>query len=214
MSNGIKERTIQFVKHKGLKMKEFEELCKLSSGYVTSMRKGYGQEKLNNVLTAFPELNREWLLYGEGSMLNEDLSCTSSLKKKEEKSDTRPRIPYDAAAGTLTETIEGVTEYQCEEVPVISAFPHYDFTIRVVGRSMEPEYFAGDEVACLKVNEKRFLQWGRVHVLDTTQGVVIKRIYDDGDCITCRSYNPEFPDFSIPKEDIRSYNLVVGSLRL
>uniref|UniRef100_UPI003FF117B6 S24 family peptidase n=1 Tax=Phocaeicola plebeius TaxID=310297 RepID=UPI003FF117B6 len=195
-------------------MKEFEELCKLSSGYVTSMRKGYGQEKLNNVLTVFPELNREWLLYGEGSMLNEDLSCTSSLKKKEEKSDTRPRIPYDAAAGTLTETIEGVTEYQCEEVPVISAFPHYDFTIRVVGRSMEPEYFAGDEVACLKVNEKRFLQWGRVHVLDTTQGVVIKRIYDDGDCITCRSYNPEFPDFSIPKEDIRSYNLVVGSLRL
>lgn len=214
MSNGIKERTIQFVKHKGLKMKEFEELCKLSSGYVTSMRKGYGQEKLNNVLTVFPELNREWLLYGEGSMLNEDLSCTSSLKKKEEKSDTRPRIPYDAAAGTLTETIEGVTEYKCEEVPVISAFPHYDFTIRVVGRSMEPEYFAGDEVACLKVNEKRFLQWGRVHVLDTTQGVVIKRIYDDGDCITCRSYNPEFPDFSIPKEDIRSYNLVVGSLRL
>ena len=214
MSNGIKERTIQFVKHKGLKMKEFEELCKLSSGYVTSMRKGYGQEKLNNVLTVFPELNREWLLYGEGSMLNEDLSCTSSLKKKEEKSDTRPRIPYDAAAGTLTETIEGVTEYQCEEVPVISAFPHYDFTIRVVGRSMEPEYFAGDEVACLKVNEKRFLQWGRVHVLDTTQGVVIKRIYDDGDCITCRSYNPEFPDFSITKEDIRSYNLVVGSLRL
>lgn len=214
MSNGIKERTIQFVKHKGLKMKEFEELCKLSSGYVTSMRKGYGQEKLNNVLTVFPELNREWLLYGEGSMLNEDLSCTSSLKKKEEKSDTRPRIPYDAAAGTLTETIEGVTEYQCEEVPVISAFPKYDFTIRIVGRSMEPEYFAGDEVACLKVNEKRFLQWGRVHVLDTTQGVVIKRIYDDGDCITCRSYNPEFPDFSIPKDDIRSYNLVVGSLRL
>jgi len=214
MSNGIKERTIQFVKHKGLKMKEFEELCKLSSGYVTSMRKGYGQEKLNNVLTVFPELNREWLLYGEGSMLNEDLSCTSSLKKKEEKSDTRPRIPYDAAAGTLTETIEGVTEYQCEEVPVISAFPKYDFTIRIVGRSMEPEYFAGDEVACLKVNEKRFLQWGRVHVLDTTQGVVIKRIYDNGDCITCRSYNPEFPDFSIPKEDIRSYNLVVGSLRL
>lgn len=214
MSNGIKERTIQFVKYKGLKMKEFEELCKLSSGYVTSMRKGYGQEKLNNVLTVFPELNREWLLYGEGSMLNEDLSCTSSLKKKEEKSDTRPRIPYDAAAGTLTETIEGVTEYQCEEVPVISAFPKYDFTIRIVGRSMEPEYFAGDEVACLKVNEKRFLQWGRVHVLDTTQGVVIKRIYDNGDCITCRSYNPEFPDFSIPKEDIRSYNLVVGSLRL
>lgn len=128
--------------------------------------------------------------------------------------ETRPRIPYDAAAGTLTEAVEGITEYQCEQLPVISAFPKYDFTIRITGKSMEPEYFAGDEVACLRVNEKQFLQWGRVHVLDTTQGIVIKRIYDAGESILCRSYNSEFPDFSIPKENIRSYNLVVGSLRL
>lgn len=79
---------------------------------------------------------------------------------------------------------------------------------------MEPEYYAGDEVACLKINEARFIQWGRVHVLDTTQGVVIKRIYDDGGCIRCSSYNTEFPDFSIPKDDIRSFNLVVGTVRL
>lgn len=128
--------------------------------------------------------------------------------------ETRPRIPYDAAAGTLTEAVEGITEYQCEQLPVISAFPKYDFTIRITGKSMEPEYFAGDEVACLRVNEKQFLQWGRVHVLDTTQGIVIKRIYDAGESILCRSCNSEFPDFSIPKENIRSYNLVVGSLRL
>lgn len=128
--------------------------------------------------------------------------------------ETRPRIPYDAAAGTLTEAVEGITEYQCEQLPVISAFPKYDFTIRITGKSMDPEYFAGDEVACLRVNEKQFLQWGRVHVLDTTQGIVIKRIYDAGESILCRSYNSEFPDFSIPKENIRSYNLVVGSLRL
>lgn len=127
---------------------------------------------------------------------------------------TRPRIPYDAAAGTLTEAVYGVTEYECEQVPVICVFPKYDFTIRITGRSMEPEYYAGDEVACMKINEARFIQWGRVHVLDTTQGVVIKRIYDNGDSIICRSYNPEYPDFPIPKEDIRSFNLVVGSVRL
>jgi hypothetical protein len=79
---------------------------------------------------------------------------------------------------------------------------------------MEPEYYSGDEVACKRINERSFLQWGRVHVLDTTQGVVIKRIYEHGDCIRCCSYNDEFPDFLIPKDEIRSYNLVVGSLRL
>lgn len=65
----IKSRTYLFVNHKGLTIKKFEELCGLSSGYVSSMRKGFGRGKLNNVLTAFPDLNREWLLYGEGEML-------------------------------------------------------------------------------------------------------------------------------------------------
>ena len=71
MGSSVKERTIKFIKHKGIKMKTFEERCGLSTGYVTSMRSGFGSEKLKNVLSAFPELNRDWLLYGEGEMLNE-----------------------------------------------------------------------------------------------------------------------------------------------
>lgn len=202
----VKERLVAFIKEKGLSQSRFEKMTGLSNGFVNNISKGIGADKLQKILGVYPDLNTTWLLTGEGEMLKR---CSTPVHKN-----TRPRIPYDAAAGTLTETVEGITEYECEEVPVISVFPKYDFTIRIVGRSMEPEYFAGDEVACLKVNEKRFLQWGRVHVLDTTQGVIIKRIYDNGDSVICRSYNPEFPDFIVPKEDIRSYNLVVGSLRL
>lgn len=66
----IKERTYSFIDYKGITVKKFEELCGLSNGYISSMRKGFGSDKLNNVLTMFPELNREWLLYGEGEMLN------------------------------------------------------------------------------------------------------------------------------------------------
>lgn len=66
----IKERTCSFIEYKGITVKKFEELCGLSNGYISSMRKGFGSDKLNNVLTMFPELNREWLLYGEGEMLN------------------------------------------------------------------------------------------------------------------------------------------------
>lgn len=74
----VKDRTIEFVKNKGITMKTFEQKCNLSTGYVTSMRKGFGSEKLNNVLTAFPELNRDWLLYGEGEMLKGSASQTSN----------------------------------------------------------------------------------------------------------------------------------------
>lgn len=159
------------------------------------------------VLNRFPDVSAEWLLRGVNVEMFQDKRLDNSVK-------TLPRIPYNAEAGKLTDVVEGVTEYDCERVPVVSAFPKYDFTIRVTGRSMEPYYFAGDEVACLRVNEKRFLQWGRVHVLDTEQGVVIKRIYENGEYIRCVSFNPEYSDFNVPKADIRSYNLVVGALRL
>lgn len=70
MNETIKDRTKKFIEHKNITVSRFEELCDLSNGYISSMRKGYGREKLENVLKAFPELSRNWLLFGEGEMLN------------------------------------------------------------------------------------------------------------------------------------------------
>lgn len=176
------------------------------NNYILGKRK-LSLEVIEAVLNTFPDVSAEWLLRGEDVKSIESNRECASVK-------TLPRIPYDAEAGSLTDAVDGITEMQCERLAVVAAFPKYDFTIRVTGRSMEPMYFAGDEVACLRVNESQFLQWGRVHVLDTSQGVVIKRIYENGDSIRCSSFNPEYPDFNVPKADIRSYNLVVGALRL
>lgn len=66
----VKERVYAFIEFKGISVKKFEELCGLSNGYISSMRKGFGDDKLNNVLTMFPDLSRDWLIYGEGEMLN------------------------------------------------------------------------------------------------------------------------------------------------
>jgi transcriptional regulator with XRE-family HTH domain len=126
---------------------------------------------------------------------------------------TRPRIPYDVAAGP-NEVLDGVTLAQCEQLPVIPVFPNYTFTMRVTGESMQPYINPGDEVACLKIDEPTFLQWGRVHVLFTSQGVIVKKIFDAGKGIKCVSINPDYPEFIIPKKEIYSYNLVVGLLRL
>lgn len=184
---------------------------------VSNIKKGLTDVKTEvvaDLCVAFPEVNANYILTGSGSMFLDNNEKAIEPNGEGDSIKTLPRIPYDAAAGSLTDAVEGVTEYQCERIPVVAAFPKYDFTIRVSGRSMEPYYFSGDEVACLRINEARFIQWGRVHVLDTTQGVIVKRIYDNGDSIRCVSYNPEYADFNVPKEDIFSYNLVVGALRL
>lgn len=73
----IKERTLRFIAHKGLSIKKFEEMCGLSNGYINSMKSGYGTAKLSQVLAVFPELNRDWLVYGEGEMLKSETSQSS-----------------------------------------------------------------------------------------------------------------------------------------
>lgn len=126
--------------------------------------------------------------------------------------DTKPRIPLTAAAGSLSEAARGVTLEECEQMPVISQFPSYDFTIFIKGDSMSPKYESGDEIACRWIDQTRFIQWGKIHVLDTTQGIIVKKVYDDGDKIRCVSINPDYPAFSIPKEDIHSMSIVIGAL--
>lgn len=124
--------------------------------------------------------------------------------------ETRPRVPLTAAAGSLSVAPNGVTLKDCEQMPLIHQFPDYDFTMFIKGDSMSPRFESGDEIACRHIDQSRFIQWGKVHVLDTTQGFVIKRVYEDGDKIRCVSYNPDYSDFSVPKEDILSMSLVVG----
>lgn len=69
ISQTIKDRVYLFCEHKSMSIKQFEESCGMSNGYISSMRKGFGKEKLNQVLNQFPDLNRDWLLFGEGEML-------------------------------------------------------------------------------------------------------------------------------------------------
>lgn len=163
---------------------------------------------LEKIASAYPGINMEWLISGKGDMFK------SGALVKNEIIDTRPRVPLTAAAGSLSGESIGVTLEQCEQMPLIHQIASYDFTMFIKGDSMSPRFESGDEIACRRIDQSRFIQWGKVHVLDTTQGFIIKRIYDDGDKIRCVSYNKDYADFSIPKEDIFSISLVVGSISI
>ena len=177
---------------------------------ILNKRMNVGVELIVGISDKF-DISLEWLLKGIGTMFE---SKDKSKIQVSPSFDTRPRIPYDAAAGSLSVALGSVTSADCEQLPVIPNFPRYDFTILARGCSMEPQYLSGDELACLFVTETSFIQWGRTHVLDTSQGIVVKRIFDNGDSILCKSNNPEFPDFSILKSEIYRIALVVGHVRI
>lgn len=85
MEQTVKERLMIFIKKKGLSHKRFEIAAKLSIGYVSNLRRSPSAEKLVSIFSAFPDLNKTWLLTGEGEMLNQELSKTDVQKPKDEE---------------------------------------------------------------------------------------------------------------------------------
>lgn len=63
-------RINEFILSKGLSVAEFERICGLSNGYVRKVKDSLGKRGLSDILRNFPELNKDWLLTGEGEMLN------------------------------------------------------------------------------------------------------------------------------------------------
>ena len=72
MQNTLKERLIEFIKSQGLSQGKFEKRMNFSNGYVNSISKGIGGDKLQRIIGEFPQLNSDWLLYGRGNMLNNE----------------------------------------------------------------------------------------------------------------------------------------------
>ena len=71
-----KERLLAYLTAKGMNAYQFEMKAGLSQGYIKNMREGFGAAKLEKILAAAPELNRDWLLYEQGEMLNPSVSIT------------------------------------------------------------------------------------------------------------------------------------------
>lgn len=66
------------------------------------------------------------------------------------------------------------------------------------------EYPSGSKILVKKINEKAFIDWGRVYVLDTCNGAVIKKIMPGSteDKVKCLSINEEYPSFEVAFDDI------------
>ena len=100
---------------------------------------------------------------------------------------------------------------------MVNDFKGCDFLVRVKGDSMSPRFASGDVVACKKILEMLYFQWGRVYVLYTqSNGTMIKRIQpsEKEDCIKCVSDNEKYAPFDVPKSDIVSLALVKGLVSL
>lgn len=195
----LQKKIQESLKHNGLKMKD---LCAFVGITDAGMRKVFAR---NSCEVDMLYKIAEFLQVPTYQLLEDGAPVDSG------NSQMKPHYLSLAKAGLQTEEV-GV-DYELQ--PTIFQMPKYDYTVEVRGDSMEPEYKSGDIIACLDVTKSTFLQWGRVHVLNTSQGVVLKKIYENGDSVRCVSLNEtKYPDYSIPKNEVYSIGLVVGALKI
>lgn len=131
------------------------------------------------------------------------------LQPRETKDDSIPVIPIEAHAGALSDYSDPSMDYQCERI--VSPIAGATCAIRIAGDSMAPEYPNGSIVVLKKVNEKAFVEWGKVYVLDTCNGSVIKQVRktDRDNMIECVSLNPDYQPFTIDTEYINGWYRVL-----
>lgn len=215
----VKDRIKFFCKNANITISEFEKTLNVANGYVNSISKSVGIDKINIILENFPNINLEWLLTGKGEMLKTDKPTDNQSTKEQITYKTLPLIPIDAIAGVPAGDFQGVRFSDCEQyrIPDFEA-KGAEFLIRVSGSSMYPKYSNGDILACKKIDQILFIQWGKVYVVDSSQGSLVKRLFEDKENqenLICVSDNKEnYPPFSIPKSDIRSLSIVIGVIRL
>ena len=157
------------------------------------------------------DVNGNWLLSGKGDMLK-----GSGVVVEPSKDDTGiPLIPVEAMAGYFAGE-QTVLLQECDRY-VVPAFRDADFLIYVRGDSMQPRYFSGDMVACKKLSLcDIFFQWGKVYVVDTNQGALIKKVMrgTSDDTITLVSENTKYEPFEISRQGIYNIALVMGAIHV
>ncbi len=197
----VKDRIKAFISSVGMTNQRFEAECGLSNGYISNMRKGVGEDALERISNRFPELSRAWLLSGEGEMLK---NSAAGAEKEAADGFSAPLLPISAQGGTLNDFVTSVKAAECERI--VSPIREVDFAMTVTGDSMAPDYPNGAQILIKKVDERAFIEWGRVYVLDTCNGSVIKELRKgaDDDSVMCYSLNPDpkYQPFAVRFADI------------
>lgn len=212
------ERFDKYMKYKGLNDNKVTNSLGLSIGTLGKSRKenrDLSDRNIENILKFYTDLNRTWLLTGEGEML--DTSCKSIEDSQfSSSSDLHliPLLPVSAQGGSFNDFVVSIKESSCEKI--ISPIKGADYAMSVSGESMAPEYPSGSQILIKRIDEKAFIDWGRVYVLDTCNGTVIKRLFpsETADKVLCKSINPEFPSFEVSLSDVYAVYRVLMCMAL
>lgn len=199
------EKLIEIQKHTGLTWKELAVKLGLKSAQtftdIRGGRHGISMKLANRIIQAFPNIRREWLMFGSGPMTNEE---TAGIVTLYDSTDDFPA----AKEGRQTETIN-----------VGSCFPKAEIAIRNTSEGMS-EYPVGCILVMRRVVDMQLLIPGNNYLVETDEFCIVKRVQkakDDSHIALYSSNMATYPDgklvyepFEIPIDSVRRVFSVLG----
>lgn len=223
----VKERISEFIKFKNISNRGFESRCGLSNGYLRQLRNSPTVDKIEIIISAFPELNKEWLMTGEGEMLKssatEHENLNPPIETDEPKNGARMIPFYDAKTTGGYNGLVSASDSEVNLKGYIYAGGWFDgretAAIRHYGDSMT-EYPNGCILAVKEVLNVNLLVPGRNYVIETEEYRITKRIQKGANpgTIALYSSNQEkyedgrliYEPFEIDLRDVRRVFSVLG----
>lgn len=214
----VNHRIRELRESKDMNKSEFSSLIGVDSSQYSKVESGKLQPTINMLMEISSRfsVSIDWLLKGyQYNSKNESLTVVEEQSASYNIDKAIPLLPVDAYGGNFSGSVQ-VLKHEAESY-IVPIFSGADFLIPVKGNSMYPKYNSGDLVACKKIESSTFFQWGKVYVISSDQGVLIKRVMSsiNQDSILLVSENAErYPAFELPKNEIHSLAIVIGVIRL
>ena len=199
------EKLIEIQKLTGLTWKEMADKIGLTSSQaftdIRNGRHGISLKMANRIITAFPEIRREWLTFESGPMLQKDTAGMVAL--------------YESA-----DELSSAQDAKCAEViSVGSCFPKAEVAMRNASDSMS-EYPVGCILVLKRVLDTNLLIPGNNYLVETNEFCIVKRVQkgaDDAHIALYSSNVSTYPDgkliyepFEIPIDSVRRIFSVIG----
>lgn len=213
------QRVKQFIEFNKISIREFERLCMFPNGTINKAKQTLSPDRLEKIFLQYPNLNKAWLLTGEGSMFND--TELSASKKSNLKDIGIPYYMKNIRCGRGVGFKEALTLDDADGYAIIPELKKLTdtFLMKSYGRSMVDNkhvYRSIPEGSWVALQPARtdVVRWGEVYGLATEDGFMIKKVMPserDG-YVTLLSSNEEegYPPFEYPVVEIFDMALVVG----
>lgn len=224
MEQTVKERIILYLRYKGIGYNKFESIAGISHGYISNLKSTPKKEQLAKILLAAPDLNRTWLLAGDGEMLNKTenavISKTETTTDYEDAEivDSFPILPEEVAVESNTNIEEYIEENssELEQVNPSHKLAPANAAERILRTSMLPTFQPEDIVFVRFLPDRMKLCDGDIYYLNCkNRPTMIRHIkFEPDNRLRLVAQNPQYGDVIISRDDIINVGTIVGLLRM